>query len=124
MNIQSLSSDAPPQNLSHISQARTEKGSPQLFQKQEVQKEHLKKEEKPQVQDPEKLRELAEKINSHINLINRKVQFKVDYHSDQTLIEVIDVEHDKVIRQIPPEYLVRLEQTLAELTGVITDKTV
>ncbi len=71
----------------------------------------------------DKMNQMVENINAYINQINSKVQFKImrDYNN-QTVIQVVDMERDKVIRQIPPDYLLKIEKSLAELTGLITDE--
>lgn len=71
-----------------------------------------------------KVNAMVDTINTFINQINWKVQFKImrDY-DNRTVIQVVDMEKGKVIRQIPPEYLLKIEKTLAEINGVITDET-
>ncbi|MBP7459935.1 MAG: flagellar protein FlaG [Candidatus Delongbacteria bacterium] len=76
------------------------------------------------VPSEKKVSVMVDNINSFINQINYKIQFKImrDYEN-QMVIQVVDMEKDKVIRQIPPEYLLKIEKTLAEINGLITDET-
>jgi len=49
------------------------------------------------------------------------VRFERDKNSEEVVVKVVDQNTDEVIRQIPPEELLKLTQHLAELTGNIVD---
>jgi len=51
--------------------------------------------------------------------INKKLQFVVDYGSNEVLVKVIDKATDKVIKVIPPEELQRLHKNLKEAIGLL-----
>lgn len=72
-----------------------------------------------------KINDVVNSMNTFIGSLDRKIQFKImrDFNN-QVVIQVVDKNNDKVIKQIPPEYLLKFEKTLAELTGLITDETV
>ena len=53
------------------------------------------------------------------NAFNKKLQFVVDYSSNELLVKVIDKETDKVIKVIPPEELQRLHKSLKEAIGLL-----
>lgn len=57
-------------------------------------------------------------VNDYLQTQNRTLEFSVDKTTGQTIIKVIDQADGKVLRQIPPEYVVRLAQTLLEHNGV------
>lgn len=52
------------------------------------------------------------KISDFVQNYHRDLQFSVDEHSGRTIIKVVDSETDKVIREIPPEHVLKLAQTL------------
>jgi len=65
----------------------------------------------------------VDNVNDYINMINRKIQFKIMRNYDnQMVIQVIDKDKEELIKQIPPEYLLKLEKSLAEITGILTDE--
>ena len=57
-------------------------------------------------------------VNDYLQTQNRTLEFSVDKSTGQTIIKVIDQANGKVLRQIPPEYVVHLAQTLLEHNGV------
>ena len=57
-------------------------------------------------------------VNDYLQTQNRALEFSVDKSTGQTIIKVIDQANGKVLRQIPPEYVVHLAQTLLEHNGV------
>jgi flagellar protein FlaG len=58
-----------------------------------------------------------------LQLKSPSVVFQVDDHG-AIYIEVVDKETGEVVRQIPPEELRRLAETMTELTGQILDQSV
>ena len=51
-------------------------------------------------------------VNDFLQSQNRGLEFSVDKSTGKTLIKVVDRTNGKILRQIPPEYVVRLAQTL------------
>lgn len=63
-------------------------------------------------------------IQSISRLMNRKIQFSMDYKNNEMIVSIIDRDTKEVIRQLPPEELRRLHQKLqetAEMLGLIVD---
>lgn len=59
--------------------------------------------------------ELAKQIESQINIERRSLSFKLNDNIGKTVVSVIDVKTDEVIRQIPSEDLVRLAEQVERL---------
>jgi flagellar protein FlaG len=57
-------------------------------------------------------------VNDYLQAQNRSLEFSVDKSTGQTIIKIVDQANGKVLRQIPPEYVVHLAQTLLEHNGV------
>jgi len=74
--------------------------------------------------DIEEMKPVVEEIQSHLESLNIKLNFKIDQKRDELIIKVIDADHDEVIRQIPPEGLLDLRNKLEELRGIIFDQKV
>jgi len=53
-------------------------------------------------------------FNKYFHAQHRSLEFSVNKASGKTVIKVIDRETGKVIRQIPPKYMLSLAQTLQE----------
>ena len=63
----------------------------------------------------QKLIRAVESVNSsHLFGQSTELTFSYDRHSRKTILQIIDRETKEVIRQLPPEYLLRLAQELEE----------
>jgi flagellar protein FlaG len=63
----------------------------------------------------EEATKLAEDLTQLVQTVNRQLSFKVDEHTGNTVIQVIDSDSKEVLRQIPPDDIVNLQKRLAEL---------
>ncbi|WP_290583434.1 flagellar protein FlaG [Ketobacter sp.] len=84
---------------------------------EQVQKEELKK----------KVNEAIPKVRELMQRNQRSLDFKVAEHENRIVITVIDEENDKVIRQIPPEDVLKIAASIdqgLELHGgsILNDK--
>lgn len=51
-------------------------------------------------------------VNHYVQNVRRDLQFSVDKQSGETIIKVVDSETNKVVRQIPPEEVIKLASAL------------
>lgn len=58
--------------------------------------------------------EAVEKINQHVQTVQRDLQFTVDEDSGKTVIKVIDSNTKELIRQIPGEEALQVAKRLTE----------
>ncbi len=56
-------------------------------------------------------------LNFAVQNSQRAIQFSVDDESGDVIVKVIDAETDEIIRQIPPEEVVRLAKRMDESVG-------
>jgi len=76
----------------------------------------LQKETQKQVElTRDQAEELAKRIESQINIERRSLSFQLNDNIGKTVVSVIDVNTDEVIRQIPSEDLVRLAEQVERL---------
>lgn len=68
------------------------------------------------------MEEIAESLD--IDLTSASISFSKDKDTNLLVIKIIDNETKEVIRQVPPEELVRLKKRLMDLQGLIFDKKV
>jgi flagellar protein FlaG len=64
--------------------------------------------------DQEQLQQAVREINSVVQNLQRDLQFKVDTESGMTVISVIDSETKEVIRQLPPEDVLKRAKRMDE----------
>ncbi|MDR2900903.1 MAG: flagellar protein FlaG [Treponema sp.] len=72
---------------------------------------------------PDKQRASAE-LEKLSSSLNRKLKFIVDHESYDVTVKVIDPETDKVIKELPPEELQRIQLKLKETLGFLFDEEV
>lgn len=72
----------------------------------------------------------SQKVQEAVELVNRvfdrspvDLNLSIDNDTDTVVIKLIDRESRKIIRQIPPDEILRLRQHLQELLGVVFDET-
>ncbi|MEJ5300857.1 MAG: flagellar protein FlaG [Thermodesulforhabdaceae bacterium] len=72
----------------------------------------------------EETKKLAEEIQKYLSEMNVSLSFDVDDKTHDIVVKVINRETGKLVRQIPPEELLKLRQKLEELVGVLLNKKV
>ena len=77
--------------------------------------------EKVKIVDKEIFENAVEELNHNIKIFNSQLSFKVDDNTGKTVIRISERDTNKVIREIPPEALLRLASKLNELIGMIFD---
>jgi flagellar protein FlaG len=70
----------------------------------------------------EETKKLAEEIQKYLSEVNVSLSFDVDDKTHDIVVKVINRETGKLIRQIPPEELLKLRQKLEELVGVLLNR--
>ena len=86
---------------------------------------HRNDDAKKAVQAPSltELSELASDAQKNMNIIhNVNLQFTVNRESGRIMVTVTDEATGKVIREIPPEEIVRFAEKFDEMVGMIFDK--
>ena len=81
-----------------------------------VNSEDLKKQENIDIS------EAMERVAGTAKLFNRKIQLEVESDINMVIVKIIDSETNEVIRQVPPEELVRLSRNAKDLKGLLIDK--
>ena len=65
----------------------------------------------------ERAEEAAEELNGSQQLFRSELEFEVHEESGRTIIRVSNPETEEVIREVPPEEIIRLAQILQELSS-------
>lgn len=68
------------------------------------------------------IKNIVNDMNSN-SLLAQKVRFAYSSKLGLLYVKIIDVETNQVIGQIPPKSLLRLEENMREIAGLIIDKT-
>jgi len=67
----------------------------------------------------EKLQELTNEIQEYVKDLSISLKFELNDKTGDTVIQVVSQESGEVIRQIPPEDLLKLREKLLELQGAL-----
>jgi uncharacterized FlaG/YvyC family protein len=89
--------------------------SPQIVQKVPLAQDVLAPEELDPGQQisTKDLEETVGKLSDFVQSIQRSLEFSVDEESGRTVVKVMDTKTDEVIRQIPPEEVLRILRNIA-----------
>lgn len=73
-------------------------------------------------QDKEQLAAAVKNVNDFFQMVRRTLQFTVDEDTGRMVIQIKDAETDKVIRQIPPENMLKLAKELGKFKGLLLEE--
>ncbi len=68
---------------------------------------------------PKMLEELIKELEKKLTMLNTQLKISIDKDTDMVVVKVIDKETKKVIRQIPPEYVLKIAKYLDEIAGLL-----
>lgn len=93
-------------------------GSPM---EQEVVRQEQEEQEDPQKKS-QNLDEAVEKLNKTALIFDRSLRFQVHKQTSETMVSVVDMNSDKVIREIPAKEVLDLVSRMHDYMGMIFDK--
>ena len=67
---------------------------------------------------------MQKKLEKFREVLKSEAEFKVDRSTGMVIVKIKDKETGEVIRQIPPEVVVRLAKTIEEFLGLLLDERV
>ena len=67
----------------------------------------------------EEIEQTVSEVSDFVQNIQRNLLFSVDDDSGETVIKVTDMETDDVIRQIPSEEVLQLQQYIKDASGIL-----
>ncbi|WP_456435543.1 flagellar protein FlaG [Thermovibrio ammonificans] len=93
------------------------------LEQQQLQQTVNKKGEEGKV-TPEQLQEALKDLKDKLSILNTQLEIKIDKDTDIIVVKVIDKTTHKVIRQIPPEYVLKIAKYLNEIAGLLYNEKV
>lgn len=70
----------------------------------------------------EELEKGIEEINDTIEALNKDLRFMIHEESDRMMVEVINLDKNEVIKEIPPRELLDMIGRIREMVGLIIDE--
>ena len=71
------------------------------------------------MESEEQVKQAVQKIQGTVNNLAQNLQFSIDEDTGKTIIKVMDVHTEEVIRQIPTEEAVKIARTLDKVQGLL-----
>ncbi|HPE67904.1 MAG TPA: flagellar protein FlaG [Thermotogota bacterium] len=72
------------------------------------------------------LKDLAAEVEGSLDrlkgLVQSELRFEVNKDAEKLVIQIVNRENGEVLKQIPPEEMVRISEHINELLGVLFDK--
>lgn len=65
------------------------------------------------------VKDIVEALQDFLNKLNERIVFSIHKETGEVVVKVVDPKTNKVIRQIPPEELLKLREKLDELIGIL-----
>lgn len=65
---------------------------------------------------------IIDELNKDLSFLNTRVAFSIDEKTNKTIVKIINNSNNDVIKQLPPEYLLKVSQRITELIGLVVDK--
>lgn len=77
----------------------------------------------PKVETPttEDVIKTARELGEALTHLNHGIHYEVDHSTDRVITKIIDRETKEVIRQIPPEEMMKMSHRLKKYVGVLLD---
>ena len=89
-------------------------------QPQEQEQKRAQGHQKENLQvSPELLEEVIKNLKEKLSMLNTQLQIQIDKDTDIVVVKVIDRKTNEVIRQIPPEYVLKIAKYLDEIAGLL-----
>jgi len=92
----------------------------------------LQREVEQQVQDaqekrdvkPEELQKLIEEVKRKFDMLSKYLKIDIDQELEMPVVKIMERDTNKVIRQIPPDYLLELMKRIDQLLGLLVEREV
>jgi flagellar protein FlaG len=92
----------------------------------------LQREVEQQVQDaqekrdikPEELQRLMEEVKRKFDMLSKYLKIDIDQELEIPVVKIMEKDTNRVIRQIPPDYLLELMKRIDQLLGLLVEKEV
>jgi len=68
--------------------------------------------------------DIVKTLENYMNVLKTNIGFRVNTETDRVIVTITNQETNEVIRQIPSEELISLQERMKELTGILFSETV
>jgi flagellar protein FlaG len=93
---------------------KTNKQAISLQEKKEYNQKELEKEVRESVKD----------VNEIVDKVKEGLSFQIHEDTEELMVQVIDVNTEEVIKELPPEEMLDLKARIHEMVGILIDEKV
>lgn len=68
------------------------------------------------------IRKTVEKLNEKLKLFDSSLQIEIDKETGIQVVKIIDSQTKELIRQLPPETMLKVAKYIDEITGLLFEK--
>ena len=83
-----------------------------------------KKKEYNQQELEDEVRESVKDVNEIVDQVKEGLSFQIHEDTEELMVQVIDVNTDEVIKELPPEEMLDLKARIHEMVGILIDEKV
>jgi flagellar protein FlaG len=73
---------------------------------------------------PEELQKLIEEVKRKFDMLSKYLKIDIDQELEIPVVKIMERDTNRVIRQIPPDYLLELMKRIDRLLGLLVEKEV
>ncbi len=110
--------DPKPQEL--VVKRQMQEGALQNMEKQ--MQESTQRAESQNKVNSEEVRKLLEEIRSKFDMLSKYLRIEIDSDLEIPVAKIMERDTNRVIRQIPPDYLLELIKRIDQMLGVLLEK--
>jgi flagellar protein FlaG len=123
--VDSLSSQQLYNNNNNSSEnIRTEKINSTNKKTNRQTKSLQEKKEYNQQELEDEVRESVKDVNEIVDKVKEGLSFQIHEDTEELMVQVIDVNTDEVIKELPPEEMLDLKARIHEMVGILIDEKV
>ena len=86
----------------------------------ELAEKQIHETQKPVSRD--EIEKFLKKALSDASILNRDLKYSINRETNRIIVKVVDKTTDKVIKEIPPEAIQRLQDSIREAIGLLVDE--
>ena len=72
----------------------------------------------------DEVRESVKDVNEIVDKVKEGLSFQIHEDTEELMVQVIDVNTDEVIKELPPEEMLDLKARINEMVGILIDEKV
>jgi flagellar protein FlaG len=89
----------------------------------EVEQQVQEAQEKRDIK-PEELQRLIEEVKRKFDMLSKYLKIDIDQELEIPVVKIMEKDTNRVIRQIPPDYLLELMKRIDQLLGLLVEREV